>query len=57
MPPDLFERAMVSDKAAYKQLGNAVNVGVVRYLAQVLFRAGEAPWVRGELPQQAAVGR
>ncbi len=42
--PGLFERAGISDKAAYKQLGNAVNVGVVRYLAEELFEHHGAPW-------------
>ncbi len=35
MPPSIFERGLVSDAAAYKQLGNAVNVGV----ASIAFRA------------------
>lgn len=28
MPPDIFSKAGVDDKAAYRQLGNAVNAGV-----------------------------
>jgi DNA (cytosine-5)-methyltransferase 1 len=36
MPHDVFEASGIDDKAAYKQLGNAVNVGVVRYLANRL---------------------
>ena len=36
MPSDVFVKSGIDDKAAYKQLGNAVNVGVVRYLANRL---------------------
>jgi len=42
VPEDVFAKAGVSDKAAYKQLGNAVNVGVVRLVTQTLM-AGELP--------------
>lgn len=34
MPPDIFVKANVNNRAAYKQLGNAVNVGVIRYIAK-----------------------
>lgn len=47
VPEDVFANAGVSDKAAYKQLGNAVNVGVVRLVTQTLM-TGEVPsWGSG----------
>jgi DNA (cytosine-5)-methyltransferase 1 len=36
MPPNTFENAGVADKAAYRQLGNAVNVGIAKLAFQVL---------------------
>lgn len=42
IPFEGFERAGVSDRAIYKQLGNAVNVGVVRLVAQSLIRRERA---------------
>lgn len=47
MPPNIFDASGIDDKAAYKQLGNAVNVGVVRYLAQRLMFA--PPPKKGQL--------
>jgi DNA (cytosine-5)-methyltransferase 1 len=44
IPFDGFVAAGASDKAIYKQLGNAVNVGVVEHLASLLFAEGGAPW-------------
>ena len=49
VPEDVFANAGVSDKAAYKQLGNAVNVGVVRLVTQALM-TGEVPTRGTPLP-------
>ena len=38
IPGEIFARAGVADKVAYNQLGNAVNVGVVRLACQTLMR-------------------
>jgi DNA (cytosine-5)-methyltransferase 1 len=47
MPADIFTKAKVPDRAAYKQLGNAVNVGVIRYIGKRLIQGG------GGRPKQA----
>jgi DNA (cytosine-5)-methyltransferase 1 len=42
IPPETFAKAGVQDRAAYKQLGNGVNVGVVRLATQALMFGSEA---------------
>jgi len=45
IPPDTFSSAGVEDRAAYKQLGNGVNVGVVTLAARALMRRDWPPVV------------
>ena len=45
LPTELFASTGVSNAAAYKQLGNAVNVGVVKAAARALFGTGKATWL------------
>jgi DNA (cytosine-5)-methyltransferase 1 len=52
-PDWVFENAGVDDAAAYKQAGNAVNVGVIRHVAKLLFEAGGVDWADHQLPDNA----
>jgi DNA (cytosine-5)-methyltransferase 1 len=44
IPDHVFPTAGVDDKVAYKQAGNGVNVGVVKYVASQLFANAGVPW-------------
>jgi DNA (cytosine-5)-methyltransferase 1 len=44
-PDYVFSSAEAKSKHAYKQAGNAVNVGVVKHVASALFEATDAPWL------------
>jgi len=53
IPFDGFERAGVVDRAIYKQLGNAVNVGVVKLASQTLL--GLRPRTVGQIESPMAL--
>ena len=44
MPDWIFSKAEIEDAAAYKQAGNAVNVGVVKFVAAQLFNNSGLSW-------------
>jgi len=57
IPPDTFVRAGVDDRAAYKQLGNGVNVGVVALAARALMRHDWPPALRSRAQVKARTDR
>jgi DNA (cytosine-5)-methyltransferase 1 len=54
-PDGVFGNAGVDDAAAYKQAGNAVNVGVIRHVAKLLFEEGGVDWANNPLPDKAFI--
>ena len=43
-PDSVFSNAEIDDAAAYKQAGNAVNVGVIKHVAKALFESAGKDW-------------
>jgi DNA (cytosine-5)-methyltransferase 1 len=56
VPGDLFAKAGVTNKAAYKQLGNAVNVGVVKLVTKTLMASGRSPSIEEDPDIQRSQG-
>ena len=54
-PDSVFPHSKIDDASAYKQAGNAVNIGVIQYVARSLLVACGADWVHRIDPVESYV--